>query len=94
MAATTFEIVLTQAQQLSPNERAQLIGVLAQDLAREEEVLAKQDSIEERHARINAFRGKYRGSLSSVDEFLARKHEETEREETYYQARHNEKAPS
>lgn len=92
MIAITFEDVLTQAQQLSPNERAQLIGVLAQDLARPTVALPKQDSLEERRARINAFRGKYRDSLSSVDEFLAAKREEVELEEARYLARHPEEA--
>lgn len=38
-------------------------------------------SEEQRQARITAVRGKYAGSLSAVDEFLARKHQDTEREE-------------
>ncbi|MEK7833445.1 MAG: hypothetical protein AAB401_20305 [Acidobacteriota bacterium] len=97
MIAPTFEAVLTQAQQLSPNERAQLIGMLAQDLVRPTVALPKQDSpkqdsFEERRARINAFRGKYRDSLSSVDEFLAAKREEVELEEARYLARHPEEA--
>lgn len=90
MIGTTFEAVLTQAQQLTPNERAQLIGVLAQDLVRPTAALANQDSFEERRVRINAFRGKYRDSLSSVDEFLAAKREEVEIEEARYLARHPE----
>ena len=38
------------------------------------------------------FRGKYRDSLSSVDEFLAAKREEVELEEARYLARHPEEA--
>jgi len=77
MTAITFETVLTQAQQLAPSERARLIGVLAQDLAQPTTARPAEISLEERRARIRAFSGKYRGSLSSVDEFLAAKREES-----------------
>lgn len=92
MSAITFETVLVQAQQLSPNERAQLIGVLAQDLVRLVPNLQNKVSHEERHARVEALRGKYAHINTSVDEFLARKHEDTEREEARYLARHPEEA--
>lgn len=93
MTAITFESVLTQAQQLAPSERARLIGVLAQALAQPIANTTPQPlSAEERHARVEAFRGKYRGSLSSVDEFLAAKREEVELEEARYLVRHPEEA--
>ena len=44
-------------------------------------------SEEQRQARITAVRGKYAGSLSAVDEFLARKHRDTEREEERMEGR-------
>lgn len=92
MSAITYETVLVQAQQLSPNERAQLIGVLAQDLVRLAPSLQNKISDEERRARVEALRGKYAHINTSVDEFLARKHEDTEREEARYLARHPEEA--
>ena len=89
MSAISFESVLTQAEQLPPNERAQLIGALAVGLAQP----ARQSlSAEERRARVEALRGKYAYIGTSVDEFLARKHEDTEREEARYLARHPEEA--
>ena len=92
MTAITFESLLTQAQLLSPSERARLIGALAQSLTESAVTRTEEISLEERRARINAFRGKYRGQLSSVDEFLAAKHEEVELEEARYLARHPEMA--
>lgn len=88
MTATTFESVLTQARQLPPSERAQLIGALAQRLAQPETIPPQPLSAEERRARVEAIRGKFAPINSSVDEFLARKHEDTEREEARYLARH------
>ena len=90
MTAVTFESVLTQAQQLAPIERAQLIGVLAQALAQSVASAPSPLSNEERRARAEALRGKYAHLNTSVDEFLARKHEDTEREEARYLARHPE----
>lgn len=84
MSVISFEMVLTQAEQLPPQQRAQLIGVLAQSLARPAVAQSEKVSLEERRARIRAFRGKYRGSLSSVDDFLAAKREEVELEEARY----------
>jgi hypothetical protein len=92
MTAITFESVLTQAQQLAPNERARLIGVLAQALAQPAASTPQPLSAEERRARVEAVRGKYAHLNTSVDEFLARKHEDTEREEARYLARHPEEA--
>ena len=92
MSAISFESVFTQAQRLPPSERAQLIGALAEGLAQPTISHAAEISLEERRARINAFRGKYRDSLSSVDEFLAAKREEVELEEARYLARHPEEA--
>lgn len=90
MTAITFESVFAQARQLAPGERAQLIGALAKDLAQFDRTPFEKISLEERRALIREFRGKYRGSLSSVDEFLAAKHEEVELEEARYLARHPE----
>ncbi|HMV49615.1 MAG TPA: hypothetical protein PLD20_08415 [Blastocatellia bacterium] len=86
MAVISFETVLTQAEQLPPQQRAQLIGVLAQSLAQPAATQSEKISLEERRARIRAFRGKYRGSLSSVDDFLAANREEVELEEARYLA--------
>ncbi len=87
MSAISFECILKQAEQLSPSERAGLISVLANGLAR---TTTPPISAEELRARVEALRGKYRGSLSSVDEFLAAKREEVELEEARYLARHPE----
>lgn len=88
MTAITFESVFAQARQLVPSERAQLIGALAEDLIEPVTVARQQISAEERRARVRAFRGKYSGSLSSVDEFLAAKREEVELEEARYLSHH------
>jgi len=94
MSTLTFESVLTQAERLSPPQRAELISVLARGLAQSAATPPPaQLSPEERRARVEAFRGKYRGSVSSVDEFLAAKREEVELEEARYLARHPEEAP-
>jgi hypothetical protein len=93
MSAITFESVLTQAERLSPPQRAELISVLARGLAQSAATPPAPLSSEERRARVEAFQGKYRGSLSSVDEFLAAKREEVELEEARYLARHPEEAP-
>lgn len=90
MTGITFESVFQQAQQLPPNERARLIEELAQELPVTPVAPLENLSLEERHARIRAFRGKYRGDLSSVDEFLANKRLEVELEEARYLARHPE----
>lgn len=90
--AVTFESVLTQAQQLAPLERARLIGALAQALAEPVASPPPPLTLEERRARVEAIRGKYAHLNTSVDEFLARKHEDTEREEARYLARHPEAA--
>lgn len=90
MATVSFETILTQAEQLPPQQRALLIGRLAQSLAQPTVADSDSVSLEERRARLRAFRGKYRGSLSSVDEFLAAKREEVELEEARYLARHPE----
>ncbi len=93
MTAITFESVFAQARQLTPNERARLIEELAQELMPQASAVPEQLSAQERRARIRAFRGKYRGSVSSVDEFLANKRQEVELEEARYHARHPEEAP-
>jgi hypothetical protein len=49
-------------------------------LPTEKESAAATGTREERRARIYALAGKYAGSLSPVDEFLARKHREKARE--------------
>ena len=88
MTEITFESVYAQASQLTPNERARLIEELAQELMPLSSPLDEKLSNQERRARIRAFRGKYRGSVSSVDEFLANKRQENELEEARYLARH------
>ncbi len=44
-------------------------------------------SPEERGRRIDAIKGKYRGCLSSVDDFMREKHEEVEEEERRWEER-------
>ena len=88
MTEITFESVYAQASQLTPNERARLIEELAQEFMPSSSPAEEKLSNQERRARIRAFRGKYRGSISSVDEFLANKRQEVELEETRYLARH------
>ena len=93
MTTVTFESVLAQAQLLAPSERARLIGALADQLAQPTTAPLPPLSTEERQARVRALRGKYAHINTSVDEFLARKHEDTAREEARYLARHPEETP-
>ena len=88
MSAITFESVLTQAERLSPQDRAQLIGALAQGLA-----TPNLPTQIERKAALDAICGKYADVPTSVDDFLARKREEVALEEARYRARHPEEAP-
>ncbi|MDX2043967.1 MAG: hypothetical protein SF097_22325 [Acidobacteriota bacterium] len=91
MTAITFESVLAQAESLPTPQQIRLIDALRQSLEQTKpEPLSSSE--EERRARVRALRGKYRGSLSSVDEFLAAKREEVELEEARYLARHPEEA--
>ncbi len=92
MIAISFESVFQQAKQLPPNEKARLIEELTQELMPSPSPVPEKLSFEERRARIRAFRGKYRGSVSSVQEFLANKRQEVELEEARYLARHPEEA--
>ncbi len=66
--------------------------MLAQALAQPAARAPPPLTVEERRARVEAVRGKYAHLNTSVDEFLARKHEDTEREEARYLARHPEAA--
>jgi hypothetical protein len=88
MAAVTFESVYSQAQTLTPSERAQLIGALANQLA--QPAPARQQTQTERTAALNEICGKYAHVKTSVDEFLARKQEEIELEEARFLVRHPE----
>lgn len=92
MTAITFESVFQQAQQLPPSEKARLNDALTENLAEPTSATQQVMSIEERRARVEAVCGKYAYINTSVDEFLARKHEDTEREEAQYLARHPEEA--
>jgi len=78
---SNFEQVLSQALALPMMEQFRLASLLIQR--------AKPPAVsaEERRARIRAFRGKYKGLFSSVDEFLALKREEVELEEQRYEER-------
>lgn len=91
MTAITFESVFSQAQQLAPSERARLLAALANNL--EQPTQIKPSTRAERAAALDAICGKYADVKTSVDGFLARKHEDTEREEARYLARHPEEAP-
>ncbi len=93
MNAITFESVLAQAESLPTPQQIRLIDALRQSLEQTKpEPLFSSE--EERRARVRALRGKYAHINTSVDEFLARKHEDTEREEARYLARHSEEANS
>lgn len=91
MTAITFESVLAQAESLPQPQQVQLLDALKQILEQPKSARLSS-SEEEKRARVRALRGKYRGSLSSVDEFLAAKREEVELEEARYLARHPEEA--
>ncbi len=71
----TLELVLEQVRSLSESEQAELARILANPTTE------RRDTVEERLAKIKAFRGKYRGILPSTEEFMAEKRLEVELEE-------------
>ncbi|MDQ3633132.1 MAG: hypothetical protein M3405_01300 [Acidobacteriota bacterium] len=68
----TFEVVLNQAQNLTPVEREKLIESLKQ--------MAKENQSDKKREKIRAFRGKFKDILPSTKEFLAEKQKEMELE--------------
>ncbi len=90
MSTTVLEDVLAKVKQLSVEERAKVREVLDKtapviekprngDFQNDEGALEKER--ERRLALSKTIMGKYRKSLSSVDEFIARKQEEIEMED-------------
>lgn len=71
----TLELVLEQAKSLSESEQAELVRMLANPTT------VRNGTVEDRLAKIKAFRGKYRGMLPSTEEFMAEKRLEVELEE-------------
>lgn len=73
------EQILAQLRALSPEEQQQIWTAVQEDM-----------QAAERARRIEAaqrIRGKYKDLLPSSEDFLARKHEETEREERRFEER-------
>lgn len=68
----TFENLLSQAKNLTSEEKARLIKMLEQANGSEKNV------VEKRREKIRAFRGKYRHILPTTEEFLAEKAKESE----------------
>ena len=86
-----YEQVLNQAMALPMLERLRLISALASQLTPPE--IAPLQTQAERTALLDEICGKYAHINTSVDDFLARKREEVELEESRYRARHPEEAP-
>ena len=73
--SATLELVLEQVKTLTDSERAKLVEVLTYPNVQ------KNGSSQSRLEKIRAFRGKYRGMLPSIEEFMADKRLEVELEE-------------
>ena len=71
----TLEAILEQVKTLSDSERAKLVEALKSSNR------SRNGTLKDRHDKIRAFRGKYRGILPGIDEFMAEKRSEIEREE-------------
>ncbi len=69
----TAEEIINQVRALSANERAKVLAAL--------ETEAREHKRAERARLASEIRGKYKGLLSTVDEFIARKQEEIELED-------------
>lgn len=83
-----YEQVLIQAMALPATERLRLISALANQLTQPEIKMPKTE--DERIALLNKICGKYAHVMTSVDDFLARKHEEIKLEEARYKSHHPE----
>ncbi len=68
----TFEVILNQAQNLTPVEREKLIESLKQ--------MTKETQSNKKREKIRAFRGKFKDILPSTKEFLSEKQKEAELE--------------
>lgn len=90
MSAITFESVLEQAESLPVPQRIRLIDALRQSL--EQQALFRTQASSDSKTIFDEVCGKYAYVQTSVDDFLARKREEVELEETRYLARHPEEA--
>jgi len=88
MTAITFESVLAQAESLPLPQRIRLIDALRQNL--DQQTLFGNQPRAERKAILDEVCGKYADVQTSVNDFLARKREEVEREEARYLKRHSE----
>lgn len=72
----TLELVLEQVRGLTESEQAELVRMLAHPK------VARNGSVEERRARINAFQDRFRGTLpGGTERFLLEKRDEVELEE-------------
>ena len=90
MSTAVLEDVLAKVKQLSAEEKAKVREVLDKtapeiEQARNGDFQTDEDALEKEHQRrlelSKKIKGKYRNSLSSVDEFIARKQEEIEMED-------------
>ena len=80
----TLDQVIPLVKQLSLSDQAGLITVITTTLQQQLAELAPSrlnDEEQVRQERVRAVMGKYRDDLSSTEDFLRRKHEDTEHEE-------------
>ena len=80
----TLHDVLPLVERLSPTDKSDLLNILSSSMNEDDVGLSQSRTADEaatRRERVQAFRGKYRDSLTSTEEFRRIKHEDTEREE-------------
>ena len=80
----TLHDVLPLVERLSPTDKSHLLNILNSSMNEDDVALSQSRTADEaatRRERVQAFRGKYRDSLTSTEELLRIKHEGTEREE-------------
>jgi hypothetical protein len=85
---SNYEHILTQAMALPASDRLRLISALANQLTQSQVQMPQTET--ERIALLNEICGKYSHIKTSVDDFLERKREEVELEESRYRAHHPE----
>ncbi len=84
----SLQQVIPLVKKLSPTDQTKLLEIVSADIREYvATIVPASPTVDpataeaERKARVHALMGKYRNSLSSVDEFLRMKHEDNERED-------------
>lgn len=73
--STEVQAIVESVRAFTPEQRQELVAAIA-SIDRDERVL----SMKERKRLIHTVRGKYKDLMTSSEEFMRRKHDDTERE--------------